>query len=178
MKKIINIEPCIYLHFDKTGKCFYIGFSRSTRRPHDLRNRSKAWQKHYKLHGLLRVEVQPMPSIELARKAEMYFIDIHTKNGSPLTNKQLSYSGKHNNRYKGLTIGYSELKNEYVVCDGKEDIISKGFNPGHVSSSIAGKLKSHAGYVWIRTTDKRRIKPLLKKNMDPQSMITLVKWLE
>lgn len=170
-------QPCVYFHFNNSNECFYIGFSRSTRRPNDLRNRSKAWKKHFNVHGLSRVEVQQMPSIELAKKAEMEFIELHTRGNSPLTNKQLSYSGKHNNRYKGLTIGYSAAKNEYVICDGKADILAKGFNPGHVSRAISGKLKTHAGYTWIRTKDKRKINPLRIKRMDPQSMNTLNEWL-
>ncbi len=170
-------QPCVYLHFDNNSNCFYVGFSRSNRRPHDKLNRSKSWKKHYKSHGLSRVEVIDCASIDLAKKTEMYFIQVHKDKGSPLTNKQTSYTGKHNNSYKGLTIGYSATKDDFVICDGRADIIAQGYNPGHVSSVITGKSKQHAGRTWTRTNDKRKIKPLINKTMSPESKSTLDKWL-
>lgn len=59
-------------------------------------------------------------------------------------------SGTGNNQYKGPVQGTCKTTGKQIILKGKNEINDAGFLHQSVYKCINGKLKSHAGYTWIR----------------------------
>ena len=71
-------------------------------------------------------------------------------------------SGENHPKFKGYSIGYND--SQIIIFCGNKDMKSRGFNSGHIAQSILKnpKIKSHKGYVFIRTDSPADIYPLLE----------------
>ena len=65
-------------------------------------------------------------------------------------NPMYGKTGNLNPNYKGNVIATSLIDGSVLVLSGRYDMISKGFDQGHISKCLSGKLKTHKGYTFKR----------------------------